>query len=134
MLNRSLSVAAAVAVSATFLAACSGGSSLSPAVTNAGSSSMTQAIHANPAATLTVKPTKMTFTTKAQQQAQLSPNTDFYSQKNTCVKKHILKSAKYFDYGIYYITPGKKNGTCSVTFTDTETKATATMTVVNSIK
>jgi hypothetical protein len=132
MFIRTLSVTAAVAVSATLLAACSGGSSLSPAVTPNSSGTLgTQAILGRPASTLSVMPTTMTLTNKMQTVAQLSPNTDFYSQKNSCVHKHIVKSIKYFDYGMYYIIAGRTNGTCSVTFTDTITKATAKMTVVN---
>ncbi len=141
MLNRPLLVTAVSAgLLATLLSACGGSSSTPPTLQNNMGSGIynpntpsvsTDAIHAHPASTLTVKPTKMTFKNMQEQQAQLSPNTDFYSQKNGCVHKHILKSVKYFDYGIFYITPGKTKGTCTVTFTDTVTKATAKMTVVN---
>jgi len=134
------SVAISATALATLLAACGGGSS-APA-TSAGSGAMmqlppasggdsTQSLHIA-AAGLTVKPTTMTFKNSTEQQAQLTPNTDFYSETNTCVKKHILKSVKYFSYGIYEVTPGKTNGDCSVTFTDTTSKAKATMKVVNS--
>jgi hypothetical protein len=141
MLNRPLLVTAVSAgLLATLLSACGGSSSTPPAPQNnmgsgiynpTGAGLSTDVIHAHPAATLTVKPAKMTFKSMKEQQAQLTPNTDFYSQKNGCVHKHILKSVKYFDYGIFYITPGNTKGTCTVTFTDTVTKATAKMTVVN---
>jgi hypothetical protein len=140
MLNRPFLVTAVSAsLLATLLSACGGSSSTPPALQSGMGSGVytpatgglsTDAMHFRPAAaTLKVKPTKMTFTTKKEQQAQLTPNTDFYSQTNTC--KKIVKSIKYFDYGIFYITPGVKKATCVVTFTDTVTKATAKMTVVN---
>jgi hypothetical protein len=140
MLNRPFLVTAVSAsLLATLVSACGGSSSTPPApqsgmgsgvyTPTTGGGLSPDAIHFQPAATLKVKPTKMTFTSKAQQQAQLVPNTDFYSQTNTC--KKIVKKITYFDYGIYYLVPGAKKATCIVTFTDTVTKATAKMTVVN---
>jgi hypothetical protein len=85
-------------------------------------------------ATLQVDPPTMTFVKKESQNAQLTPNTDAYSEKNTCVKKRILKSVKYYAYGIFSVTPGKTPGTCVVTFTDALNKSTAQMTVVNTIQ
>jgi hypothetical protein len=139
MLNRPFLVTAVSAsLLATLLSACGGSSSTPPTLQSGMGSGVytpatgglsTDALHVGAATKLKVMPTKMTFTTKKKQEAQLVPNTDFYSQTNTC--KKIVRSVKYFSYGIYYVTPGLKKATCVITFTDTVTKATAKMTVVN---
>lgn len=78
---------------------------------------------------LKVTPTTMTFTKHKYQQAYMSPNTDFYTEKDTCKG---IATATYFSYGIWKISPGTTNGSCGFTFKDTVTSATAKMKVVNS--
>jgi hypothetical protein len=136
MHDRLLFSAAAVTFAA-LLGGCAGGASPSTSgavpLGDQGSASAMSAQMLGAGSKLKVTPTTMTFTTRKHQQATLSPNTDFYTQKNTCVKKHILKSVTYFDYGIWTVTPGATKGNCSVTFTDTVTGGMATMKVINNI-
>lgn len=93
-----------------------------------GAGQMSLSRTAQPSVLLTVTPKSMTFKKHKTQQAYMSPNRDQYSETDNCTG---IATAQYFDYGIWTITPGTKNGKCAITFKDTVNGGTAKMKVIN---
>ncbi len=76
------------------------------------------------------RPCPLVFTKRRRLWETMSPNTDFYKvTKNTCLMARNVKVVRYFDYGIFGVSPGEVNtgpypsGTpCYITIRDGVTK------------
>ena len=150
MLNRSSIAPAAIASAAAFAVLL--GASAVVANTLPRSATVTAPVYHQPYAQtytrtlppptgLTAYPDPLVITTHAKQQFTVTPNADFYKiTSNACKKGKYIKSAKYFDYGIFQVTPGKVNTPggasgpgCVLKIEDTITHATGTENIIVNI-